>query len=281
MKKWILTMTVMAGVSFAVAKPSALELTAQTGEGAKAFNLKGKHARQQLVATAKDTGKDVDVTRAAKYAVAPANVVAVTPTGLVTPLGDGEATITATIDGVQSEVKVTVTEYGVVQPINFANEIVPIFTKAGCNGGGCHGKSGGQNGFRLSLLGFEPHEDYEYLVKEGRGRRLSPASPANSLLLLKGAAILPHGGGARFDPNSHDFALITRWVAMGMPSGEETDPTVVGVEVYPKNRLVSANAEQQISVTAIYSDGHTEDPPTSPPTRRTTRKSPKWTTRVT
>ena len=252
-------MTVMAGVSFAVAKPSALELTAQTGEGAKAFNLKGKHARQQLVATAKDTGKDVDVTRTAKYAVAPANVVAVTPTGLVTPLGDGEATITATIDGVKSEVKVTVTEYGVVQPINFANEIVPIFTKAGCNGGGCHGKSGGQNGFRLSLLGFEPQEDYEYLVKEGRGRRLSPASPSNSLLLLKGAAILPHGGGARFDPNSYDFDLITRWVAMGMPRGEETDPTVVGVEVYPKNRLVSANAEQQISVTAIYSDGHTED----------------------
>ena len=96
-------MTVMAGVSFAVAKPSALELTAQTGDGAKAFNLKGKHARQQLVATAKDTGKDVDVTRTAKYVVAPANVVAVTPTGLVTPLGDGAATITATIDGVQSK----------------------------------------------------------------------------------------------------------------------------------------------------------------------------------
>ena len=114
---------------------SALELTAQTGDGAKAFNLKGKHARQQLVATAKDAGKDVDETRTAKNVVAPANVVAVTPTGLVTPLGDGAATITATIDGVQSEVKVTVTEYGVVQPINFANEIVPIFTKAGCNGG--------------------------------------------------------------------------------------------------------------------------------------------------
>ena len=259
MKKWILTMTVMAGVSFAVAKPSALELTARTGEGAKAFNLKGKHDRQQLVATAKDAGKDVDMTRAVKYSVAPANVVAVTPTGLVTPLGDGEATITATVEGVTSTVKVAVSEFGVVQPINFANEIVPIFTKAGCNGGGCHGKSGGQNGFRLSLLGFEPQEDYEYLVKEGRGRRLSPASPANSLLLLKGAAILPHGGGARFDPNSYDYQLITRWVAMGMPRGEETDPTVVGVEVYPKSRLVSANAEQQISVTAIYSDGHTED----------------------
>ena len=66
------------------------------------------------------------------------------------------------------------------QPINFANQIVPIFTKTGCNGGGCHGKSGGQNGFRLSLLGFEPTEDYEHLVKEGRGRRLFPAAPEAS-----------------------------------------------------------------------------------------------------
>ena len=62
-------------------------------------------------------------------------------------------------------------------PINFANQVVPIFTKLGCNAGGCHGKASGQNGFRLSLLGFEPTLDYETLVKEGRGRRLFPAAP--------------------------------------------------------------------------------------------------------
>ena len=259
MRKFFLTIVVLAVTGVVWAAPSALELTAQTGEAKKAFQLKGKHARQQLVATAAEAGKEVDVTRSAKYSANPANVVAISSKGLVTPLGDGEATITAATGGLKSEVKVKVVEYEVVQPINFANEIVPIFTKAGCNGGGCHGKSGGQNGFRLSLLGFEPHEDYEYLVKEGRGRRLSPASPENSLLLLKGAAILPHGGGSRIDPDSHDFKLIARWVGMGMPRGAETDPKVVAVEVYPKNRLVSANAEQQISVTAVYSDGHTED----------------------
>ncbi len=45
------------------------------------------------------------------------------------------------------------------RPLNFANDIVPILTKGSCNSGGCHGKSGGQNGFKLSLLGFEPQED--------------------------------------------------------------------------------------------------------------------------
>ncbi|MDG1833300.1 MAG: DUF1549 domain-containing protein, partial [Verrucomicrobiota bacterium] len=259
MKEKVLIIAMLAGVSFAAAAPSALELAAQFGTGAQAFQLKGQHARQQLVATAKDEGKDVDVTRVVKYSAAPDRVVAISPYGMVTPLGDGAATITATIGNLKSVVKVKVQQFGVEQPINFANQIVPIFTKAGCNGGGCHGKSGGQNGFRLSLLGFEPQEDFEYLVKEGRGRRLSPAAPANSLLLLKAAAILPHGGGARLDPKGYDYQLITRWIAMGAPRGADTDPTVAALEVYPKSRLVSANASQQITVTAIYSDGHTED----------------------
>src|SRR5262245_62484988 len=93
------------------------------------------------------------------------------------------------------------------RPLNFTNDIVPIFTKAGCNAGGCHGKASGQNGFRLSLLGFEPAEDYEHLVKEARGRRLFPAAPENSLLLLKGTATLPHGGGKRLESDSDDYRL--------------------------------------------------------------------------
>ena len=200
-----MAMALMVGALNLAAKPGALELAAQTGKGAKAFSLKGKHSRQQLVATATEAEKLADVSRAVKYSATPKNIAAINATGMVTPLGDGEATITATLAaGLKAMVKVTVTEFGVTQPINFANEISPIFTKAGCNSGGCHGKSGGQNGFRLSLLGFEPQEDYEYLVKESRGRRLSPAAPENSLLLLKGAAILPHGGGARLDPKSYD-----------------------------------------------------------------------------
>src|SRR3954470_16612551 len=82
-----------------------------------------------------------------------------------------------------------------VRPLNFANDIVPIFTKAGCNAGGCHGKASGQNGFKLSLLGFEPAEDYEHIVREARGRRVFPAAPEQSLLLTKSINSTPHGGG--------------------------------------------------------------------------------------
>src|SRR5215213_8782413 len=98
--------------------------------------------------------------------------------------------------GIPADLKARLKERG-AGPINFANEIVPIFTKTGCNGGGCHGKSSGQNGFKLSLLGFEPTEDYEHLVKEARGRRVFPAAPSRSLLLQKVSGQTPHGGGKR------------------------------------------------------------------------------------
>ena len=93
-------------------------------------------------------------------------VASVDQTGLITVRGDGTAKITVDVDGVSASVPVTVKEFKAGVPVHFGNQVVPIFTKLGCNAGGCHGKSSGQNGFRLSLLGFEPALDYETLVKE-------------------------------------------------------------------------------------------------------------------
>ena len=145
------------------------------------------------------------------------------------------------------------------KPINFTNQIVPIFTKAGCNSGGCHGKSGGQNGFKLSLLGFEPAEDYEHIVKEARGRRIFPAAPEQSLLLTKGTAAAPHGGGKRLDPNSDDYRLLVRWIAQGLPFGKDTDPKLTTIEVQPKQLTMPLGGAQQLKVLAHFTDGSVED----------------------
>jgi len=143
--------------------------------------------------------------------------------------------------------------------LNFANDIVPILTKGSCNSGGCHGKSGGQNGFKLSLLGFEPQEDYEHIVKEARGRRVFPGSPEQSLLLTKGTAQLPHGGGKKLDPNSEDYADITRWIREGMPYGKDTDPKMASISVEPSKLTMPLKGAQQLKVTAHYTDGSTRD----------------------
>ncbi|HCD00749.1 MAG TPA: hypothetical protein DER64_09485, partial [Planctomycetaceae bacterium] len=66
-------------------------------------------------------------------------------------------------------------------PVHFNNDIMPILSKLGCNSGGCHGKQSGQNGFKLSVFGFDPKADFNALVKEARGRRVSLAAPGGSL----------------------------------------------------------------------------------------------------
>jgi len=90
----------------------------------------------------------------------------------------------------------------------FELDIQPILTARGCNAGPCHGKARGQNGFALSLLGFDANMDYDAIVKNSRGRRLSVASPEESLLLTKATGKQPHGGGIRFSETDDDYRLL-------------------------------------------------------------------------
>jgi len=242
---------------FAWNTASAAGLVIGFRSGATNLVLGSRDARQQVLAT---DPADRDVTRSVRWTSRPEGVVRIDPTGRVFPVSDGSAVLVAQRpDGASAEFPVRVTDAAVPAPIHFANQIVPIFTKTGCNGGGCHGKAAGQNGFRLSLLGFEPDEDYEHLVREARGRRLFPADPARSLLLTKGTAQLPHGGGKRLEPGSEDHDRLVRWIAQGMPRGRSNAPVVSRIEVYPSSRVLSLDSEQQLVVTAHYSDGSVED----------------------
>ncbi|RUL86926.1 DUF1549 domain-containing protein [Tautonia sociabilis] len=223
----------------------------------EAVVLVGPDSVQQLAVEGTSDGKDR--TRSARFVVGDESVAVVDESGMIEARGDGRTTVTVEVDGQAVEVPVEVRRIADPPPIHFANQIVPIFTKLGCNGGGCHGKSGGQNGFRLSLLGFEPELDYETLVKEGRGRRLFPAAPEQSLLLTKATAEVPHGGGKKLEPGSHEYRLIRRWIAEGMPVGDADAPTVARIEVHPPSRVLEQGTDQQLVVTAVYTDGTTED----------------------
>ena len=112
---------------------------------------------------------------------------------------------------------------------------VPLLAKLGCNSSGCHGKQGGQNGFQLSVFGFDPRGDYEAIVKQGRGRRLFPAGPHSSLLIAKATGATPHGGGRRIAPSSLDARLLTAWIAQGAPWGSGDTASVPAT---PANAMV-------------------------------------------
>ncbi len=239
---------------------SDISLRIDNGAAGTSRQLLGRDARIQLIVTAElSDGSEQDYTHQVTYSAEPDDLVRIDH-AIVTPLANGLTKITARDDaGNVATTEIEIDGIGEDLPISFPGQVVPIFTKLGCNSGGCHGKVAGQNGFRLSLLGFEPRDDYEYLVKESRGRRVSPATPDHSLLLQKAINVSPHGGGQRLKKDSYEYRMLRRWIAQGLPFGSGDEPIVTSIDVYPRQRRLQPQGDQQLSVVATYSDGSVED----------------------
>jgi hypothetical protein len=242
---------------------AAAVVDVSTGEASPGpLRLVGSRDRRQLIVTATPAGPETafDVTGTTAWQVEPPTLATIQPGGLVVPLADGTGSIVASVPGEAAvRVPLVVERFGNDPPIDFVSQVVPVFTKYGCNGGGCHGKSGGQNGFRLSLLGFEPQEDHAHLLKEARGRRLSLVAPETSLLLAKAAAAVPHGGGRLIEPGSPSHDLLVRWIAEGANPSGPNPPKVSHIDVFPTERMLAAGRKQQLRVIAHYDDGRIED----------------------
>jgi hypothetical protein len=149
---------------------------------------------------------------------------------------------------------------GAVPPtFHFENEIEPLLSRFGCNAAGCHGSAEGQNGFKLSVFGSDAGADYAALVKEGRGRRVLFAAPEHSLLLAKVSGTVAHGGGIRIRRGTAEFEALRQWIAAGAPFGDPAAPRVTTIRIEPRQRLMAMKEQQQLRVTARYTDGHEVD----------------------
>jgi hypothetical protein len=145
------------------------------------------------------------------------------------------------------------------KPVSFELQVQPIMAARGCSTGACHGKQRGQNGFQLSLLGFDSEFDYAALAMNARGRRVFPAAPDQSLLLLKATGQAPHGGGQRFAVDSPEYRILRDWIVAGLPRRLPNEPTLTAVTASPTERFLKPSETLQLQVTAHYSDGSTED----------------------
>ena len=143
--------------------------------------------------------------------------------------------------------------------VTFEMDVQPLLTRFGCNAGACHGKSRGQNGFALSLLGFDSDFDYESLVQQARGRRVIAAAPEMSLLLKKAVGEVPHGGGARFAVNSSHYQLLHEWIRTGAQRTPADAPKLVRVVVEPATQSLRPKEQFPLKVIAEYSDGARRD----------------------
>jgi hypothetical protein len=259
---WLTALLVLIGTC---AVEAAVEPTPPTPTSLSiaphAVTIFGGDAVQRLLVVGK-SGADpalVDYSRAAKYKSSNTAVAEVSADGVVRPRSNGTADIVASFGAQTAVAHVTVEGVGSEPPISFRSQIVPLFGKLACNSGGCHGKASGQNGFKLSLLGFDPDFDYLAVVEAGRGRRVSPAAPDASLLLAKSVAAIPHGGGARMTVDSPEYQFMRRWIEQGMHPGSKDDAQLVRIECKPKSGIMNRGSRQQMIVTAHYSDGRSRD----------------------
>jgi hypothetical protein len=180
--------------------------------------------------------------------------------GIVAPRSDGHSTLKVRYEGATAEVPVNVRRASAVDPLRFRSDVLPVFTKAGCNTGKCHGAASGKDGFRLSLFGYDPEGDQFRLTREFIGRRVNLASPDDCLLVNKSTGVVTHTGGQRIVPGSEGHQLLVTWLRAGAVSDPAESPVPVAIEVVPSRAVFAAPADgQRLVVRARYSDGTDRD----------------------
>lgn len=200
-----------------------------------------------------------DVTHETQWSIANPELVR-RSSNLLYPIQDGETKLTVSTSGFSVDVPIRVSEAVVRPAISFKNDVMPVFTKSGCNSGSCHGAARGKDGFRLSLFGFDPQGDYYRLTREMLGRRINLAIPDECMLIAKSTEAVPHSGGARFQRGSEYYDTLMEWLRNGAPNDAGPVATVTGISVYPPSGLFDGPDEtQQLAVVATYSDGTDRD----------------------
>jgi hypothetical protein len=222
--------------------------------------LVGHRATRQLIASATDSDGSIrDLTRALTWSSLDPTVATVSPKGQVVPVGNGKATIVARGGSVDVQATVEVSGMDQHRAVSFRNDVIPSFSQASCNMGACHGTPTGKGGFRLSLRGYLPDQDYMTLTREAGGRRINVMASESSLLLRKPLGEVAHEGGQKLLRNSKPYEYLRDW----MKEGAKDDPgasAAVRLEILPGSRVLNAPARtQQAVVIAHYADGSSRD----------------------
>jgi hypothetical protein len=239
---------------YSLAADKSLALLPATSE------LDGLHSIQQLIVEdTVDSSYTGECTEKPIFATSDEQIATVDASGVVHPVANGTATITAQAGGRTAKCKITIIGTENDAGRSFRNDVQPVLAKMGCSMGACHGALAGKGGFRLSLRGYDAAADFAAITRAADGRRIEPSDPGRSLFLLKPTMAVPHKGGLRFDTESPAYALLSHWIAEGCKPPEETDRRMEKIDVIPNAVMLRPADKQRIVVRATFSDGRTRD----------------------
>ena len=221
--------------------------------------LKHQRHEQSLIVSGRTAeGLAVDLTESAVIRSADESV-AVVKQGWITPLKSGETKLVVQAAGQTVEVPVKVELPAAEVPYSFHHEVMPVLSKGGCNAGACHGYSLGKNGFKLSLRGGEPLQDFFAVATEAQGRRVNLLNPAASILLTKPVGDVPHRGGIRIARGSLSETILRQWIEQGAKSDLDDKHEVEFVRIAPERFVVEPGTKHRLQLIAHYTDGSTRD----------------------
>jgi len=212
-----------------------------------------------VVQTTRPDGVTVDVTADAKITVSDGNLAKVEGSTLK-PLVDGSGEVVVSYNGHTTRLPLTIKQAKEDRPVSFRLDVMPVFLKAGCNTGGCHGSARGKDGFMLSLFGYDAQGDYDRITRAQTTRRVNLAVPEESLLITKALGQVQHTGGQAIKPNDPMHQSLLRWLGAGAPNDPKEVAEPVSLELYPKLAVLEGEgANQQYVARAKYSDGTDRD----------------------
>ena len=179
---------------------------------------------------------------------------------IVYPKKAGETKLVAEFLGKKVEVPVKISAPDEIRPVSFKLDVMPVFMKAGCNTGSCHGSARGQDRFMLSLFGYDPEGDHYRITREQGTRRINLAIPEESMLVEKAIGTVPHTGGKLFSKYSEHWQTLVSWLEDGAEKDPDDIAKPTSIELFPPSALMEGfGATQQMTVLAQYSDGTTRD----------------------
>ncbi len=226
----------------------------------EAIVLETKRDSHQLISVATfEDDVTVDVTTKATYAVADASIAKLDGQNLL-PLKNGDTKVVISWLDQKVELPLSVKNVEADRPASFIQDIMPIFMRANCNTGSCHGAARGRDGFMLSLFGYDPRGDHFRITQQLSGRRINLGLPEDSLLITKSIGDVPHTGGNKVAKDSHSHKMLLEWIGLGAPLDAPEVPTPVKVEIYPKQAVLEGiGSKQKFTVKAVFADGHDRD----------------------
>ncbi len=200
-----------------------------------------------------------DVTKESSFSLSDEKIASI-ENHTISPIKDGEATLKAKFKDLSAELSIKINDAQAERPVSFNLDVMPVFLKAGCNTGSCHGSARGQDRFMLSLFGYDAKGDHHRITREQGTRRINLAIPEESMLVEKAIAAVPHTGGKLFEKNSQHWHTLVNWLKRGAPEDPKDIAKPTDLELLPKSLLLEGKgAEQQMLAIAHYSDGTTRD----------------------